>query len=395
MNSGTVIYADHNATTPPAPQAVAAMLECCTAAWGNASSMHAIGQEAKQRLGAARAALAKVLDCKPAGLVFTSGATEANHMALHAAPRLTGRTRLLVSAVEHAGILALTRHLAGVQVDRLPVTSDGALDLDAAADLMADDVALVSVMAANNETGVLMPVAQLAELARARGALLHVDATQLVGKLPFSFAASGADLATVSAHKLHGPKGVGALLVRPGLALPALTAGSQERGRRGGTENLPAIAGFAAAAALLPDADALAARAARLASLRDGLERDLGARLPGTHVYGAAGPRLPNTSYLRFGLHHADQVLNRLERAGVIASSGSACASGGFEPSHVLTAMGVPRPEALCAVRLSLSMDADRAVVDALRDAVVAALAPLMQGAPSSEPDFRQPLEPA
>jgi len=182
-----------------------------------------------------------------------------------------------VSAVEHAGILALTRHLAGVQVDRLPVTSDGALDLDAAADLMADDVALVSVMAANNETGVLMPVAQLAELARARGALLHVDATQLVGKLPFSFAASGADLATVSAHKLHGPKGVGALLVRPGLALPALTAGSQERGRRGGTENLPAIAGFAAAAALLPDADALAARAARLASLRDGLERDLGA----------------------------------------------------------------------------------------------------------------------
>lgn len=227
-----MIYADHNATTPPAPEAVAAMLECCTSAWGNASSQHAVGQEARQRLGASRATLAKFLDCKPTSIVFTSGATEANHMALHAAPRVTGRTRLLVSAVEHAGMQKLVRDLPGVRVDWLPVRADGALDLLAAESLMADDVALVSVMAANNETGVLMPFQRLAELARARGALLHVDATQVVGKLPFSFAAGGADLATVSAHKLHGPKGVGALLVRPGLSLPALTAGSQERGRR-------------------------------------------------------------------------------------------------------------------------------------------------------------------
>ncbi len=251
MNSGTVIYADHNATTPPAPQAVAAMLECCTAAW--ATPRQCTPSARRRSNGSARPAPpgeGPGLQAGRAGVHQRRHRSQPHGAARRAAPHRPHR--LLVSAVEHAGILALTRHLAGVQVDRLPVTSDGALDLDAAADLMADDVALVSVMAANNETGVLMPVAQLAELARARGALLHVDATQLVGKLPFSFAASGADLATVSAHKLHGPKGVGALLVRPGLALPALTAGSQERGRRGGTENLPAIAGFAAAAALLP-----------------------------------------------------------------------------------------------------------------------------------------------
>lgn len=375
----TMIYADHNATTPPAPPAVAAMLECCAVAWGNASSQHAIGQEAKQRLGSARAQLAKFLDCKPANIVFTSGATEANHMAVHAAPRLTGRRRLLVSAVEHAGMLKLTRNLPDVDVAWLPVRPDGALDMDAAGAAIDHDTALLSVMAANNETGVLMPMERLAALARAHGALFHVDATQWIGKLPFSFAASGADLVTVSAHKLHGPKGIGALLVRPGLDLPALTGGSQERGRRGGTENIPAIAGFAAAAQLVMDSAMLARRAQRLAALRDGLERALVDQLPGTHVYAAACERLPNTSYLRFAMHHADQVLNRLERAGVIASSGSACASGGSEPSHVLTAMGVARDEALCAVRLSLAMDADENEVAALQAAVVAAIAPLLQ----------------
>lgn len=375
------ICLDHNATTEPLPAVVQAVADCMSRCWANASSSHALGQEAKQRLVAARAAVARLLGCKPAELVFTSGATEANHSALLGAlKRDPARQRLVLSAVEHAGVMKLVQRLRGegTQVDLIPVRADGALDLDAARALMGPDVALVSAMSANNETGVLMPVAELAALAHDCGAAFHVDATQSVGKLPFDFATLSADLVSVSAHKLHGPKGIGALLVRQGLAWPPLFSGSQERGRRGGTENLPGIAGFAAAAEALLAGPPLAERAAITAALRDALERALQERLPGTTLYGAACPRLPNTSYLRFGPLSADQVLNRLERVGLIASSGSACSASGSEPSHVLVAMGVARDEALGAVRLSLADTVTEGDIRRVVERLCNALAPLL-----------------
>jgi cysteine desulfurase len=230
-------------------------------------------------------------------------------------------------------------------------------------------------MAANNETGVLMPTQQVAALAHAAGAQFHMDATQLIGKLPFDFAACGADAVSLSAHKFQGPKGVGALLLRQGTPLVPQTPGSQERKRRGGTENLPAIAGMAAALELLGD---VSLEAERLSALRDTLEAGLQQALPQTHVWCREVPRLPGTSYLRFGQLSVDVVLQRLERLGVAASSGAACSSAGSEPSHVLSAMGVPADEALAAVRLSLGTTTTLAEVNKLLGALPPLLALLL-----------------
>ena len=388
--TAAAIYLDHNATTAPLPEVIEAMVACMRQHWANASSSHAMGQQSRQLMMQARAQVARLLGCKPAELVFTSGATEANQMALRGAIGFQGRRRLLVSAGEHAGVQKLARHLATqavVSVDWIGLTPQGGLDIEQAGRLLGDDVALVSVMAANNETGVLMPIADMARLAHAKGALLHVDATQLVGKLPFDFGNCEADLVSVSAHKLAGPKGVGALIVRQGLNWPALFQGSQERARRGGTENLPGIVGFGVAAEhyTLPP-EAWPTYATRQGSLRDQLERGLLARLPGTVIFGAGQPRLPNTSYLRFGHLPADLVLQRLERLGVMASSGAACSATGQEPSAVLMAMGVPRDEALCAIRFSLSLATTVAQITYLLQHLPAELLPCLEqaSAPSS-----------
>jgi len=374
-----MIYLDHNATTPPAPAVVAAMLPVLSSVWANTSSQHGPGQEAKRVLSTARATVARVLGCKPVEVIFTSGATEANHMAVRGllAASPAERRRVLFSNVEHAGHLRLARALAsaGVQVDFMPVLGDGTLDLAAAASLMGPDVALVSLMAANNETGVLMPVAKVAELAHAAGALLHVDATQFIGKLPFHFATCGADAVSLSAHKFQGPKGIGALLLRQGVPWVAQTLGSQERGRRGGTENLPGIVGMAAALDLLGD---VSAEAARQTQLRDTLESGLTRALPETRIWCQDVPRLPGTSYLRFGQLSVDVVLQRLDRLGVAASSGAACSSGGSEPSHVLTAMGVPADEALAAVRFSLGRSSTLADVTSLLNTLPPLLKPML-----------------
>ena len=375
-----MIYLDHNATTPPAPAVIAAMLPVLSGVWANSSSQHGPGQDAKRALGAARATVARVLGCKPVEVIFTSGATEANHLAVRGllAAAAPGRQRVVFSSVEHAGHLRLARALAdsGIPVDFIPVRSNGTLDLAAAAALITADVALVSLMAANNETGVLMPVAEVAALTHAAGAVLHVDATQFIGKQPFNFSTSGADAVSLSAHKFQGPKGVGALLLRQGVALVPQTLGSQERGRRGGTENLAGIVGMAAALDLLGD---IAAQAIRLATLRDVLETGLKQALPETHVWCQALPRLPGTSYLRFGQLSVDVVLQRLDRLGVAASSGAACSSGGSEPSHVLTAMGVPAEEALAAVRFSLGATSTLADVNHLLQALPPLLAPVLR----------------
>jgi len=375
-----MIYLDHNATTPPSAAVVAAMLPVLTGVWANASSQHGPGQDARRVLASARATVARVLGCKAAEVVFTSGATEANHLAvrglLAAAP--AGRARVLFSSIEHAGHLKLARALAlaGTPVEYLPVRADGTLDMEAAARRIGPDVALVSLMAANNETGVLMPVAGIAALAHAAGARLHVDATQFIGKQPFGFADCGADAVSLSAHKLHGPKGIGALLLRQGVGLAPQVLGSQERGRRGGTENLAGIAGLAAALEHMGD---IAGESMRLSGLRDALEAGLARALPELHVWGQGAARLPGTSYLRFGRLPAEVVLQRLERLDVAASSGAACSSGGSEPSHVLSAMGVPPEEALAAVRLSLGRGTQAADIEHLLAALPPLLAPLLQ----------------
>ena len=374
-----MIYLDHNATTRPAPDVVQAMVNVMSSIWANASSQHGPGQDAKRLLAAARATVARVLGCKPVEVIFTSGATEANQLAVRgllAAAEPT-RRRVLFGSVEHSAHLRLAHALAasGVQVDYMPVLPDGTLDLAAAAALMGADVALVSLMAANNETGVLMPTDEVAGLAHAAGALLHVDATQLIGKLPFDFAACGADAVSLSAHKFQGPKGAGALVLRQVTPLVPQTPGSQERKRRGGTENLPAIAGMAAALELLGD---VSLEAQRLAQLRDVLEAGLLHALPQTHIWSRDVERLPGTSYLRFGQLSVDVVLQRLDKLGVAASSGAACSSNGSEPSHVLTAMGVPANEALAAVRLSLGHSTTVADVNYLLETLPPLLAPLL-----------------
>jgi cysteine desulfurase len=382
-----MLYLDHNATTAPAPAVLQAMLETMRSTWANASSQHGPGQDAKRVLSAARASVARVLACKPVEVIFTSGATEANQLAVRGllaglGDAVPARRRVLFGCVEHAAHLRLARTLAdsGLAVDYLPVLPNGGLDMDATAALMGPDVALVSLMAANNETGVLMPTKEVARMAHAAGALLHMDATQWIGKLPFDFATCGADAVSLSAHKFQGPKGVGALLLRQGTALVAQTPGSQERGRRGGTENLPAIAGMAAALELLGD---VGAEAQRLSALRDALEAGLLQALPQTHVWSRGVPRLPGTCYLRFGQLSSDVVLQRLETLGVAASSGAACSSNGSAPSHVLTAMGVPADEALAAVRLSLGHSSTLADVND----VLAQLPPLLEPLLTPYPD--------
>jgi cysteine desulfurase len=380
------VYLDHNATTRPAPEVVSAMVDAMQVAWANPSSLHPAGQAARRALAQARARVADFLGCNTAELVFTSGATEANVQAVLGAlalGRAQGRTRWLLSAVEHPALLALGARLAteGTVVEHLPVGRDGAVDPEVVRVALGADVALVSLMGANNETGVVMPVAGVRAAVQAAGALLHVDATQLVGKAPFAFGACGADLAAVSAHKLHGPKGIGALMVKKGLALPALLDGKQERHRRGGTENMPGIIGFAAACERA--AATLAHDLARMAGLRDAFERGIARALPGVHVYGAGAARIANTTCVRFGRVDAEQVLARLERAGILASSGAACISGGTEPSHVLLAMGEDRTAARAAVRFSLGRDTGEDDIEHALAAAIGALAPLLESVPA------------
>jgi cysteine desulfurase len=394
-----LVYLDHNATTPVAGEALAEMMDTLQHVWANPSSTHGLGQAARRTLADARARVAAFLGCSGAELVFTSGATEANHMAVLGALQAaagTARRRLVLSAVEHPGLLALAQRLRalGTPVDLIGVDAQGRLDLGEAARLIGPDVALVCVMGANNETGVLMPVDEVAALAHGHGCLLHVDATQLAGKHPLDFAASGADLMAVSAHKLGGPKGVGALVLRKGLALPALISGRQERLRRGGTENLPGIVGFAAAcdragSTLAQDLD-------RLTTLRRRLETGLLQALPGTQLYGQQAPRLANTACLRFGELPAEAVLSRLERAGVVAASGAACTASGTQPSHVLLAMGATPAQARAGVRFSLGRDSTAEDIERALAAAVRVVQTLRAQAPAAvDPPPERHQEPA
>jgi len=342
-------YLDWNATAPLRPQARAAMVEALDAI-GNPSSVHAEGRAARGIVEAARERVAVLVGAEPRHVVFTAGGTEANMLAL--SPKTGGRwQRLLASAIEHPSVRSGGRFAA---VEELAVTAAGLIDLaDLAHRLAAGPPALVSIMLANNETGVVQPVAEAARLAHEAGSLLHVDAVQAAGRIPCDINALGADLLTLSGHKIGGPKGAGALVKRAPLQLdPLVTGGGQERGERAGTENVAAIAGFGAAAGAA-EAD-LAAESARVRALRDRLEAGLRAATPDLIIFGTDAERLPNTTL--FGLEgmKAETAIILFDLAGVAVSSGAACSSGKVQPSHVLKAMGVAPALARSAVRVSL-----------------------------------------
>jgi len=351
-----MIYLDNNATTRPLPEAIAAM-NSALEFWGNPSSKHALGQDAKRLLSLARADVASLIGAHPNELVFTSGATESNHHVLHGALHRPGAPRrIIMSAIEHSGYMkaALQLKQQGVELVLLDVDGEGRVKIESLRKALEQDAAVVSIMAANNETGVIQATEAFSELARAHNVPFHVDATQIVGKLPLSFAEWKVDLLSFSAHKLHGPKGIGGLVIRKGLNWPSLITGQQERARRGGTENMSGIAGFAAAARHASATQV--AEAARQTILRQSLESAL-SKIPGSTIYGKAADRLANTTYFSITGLSADKILAGLERKGICASSGAACSSGGSEPSHVLIAMGVASAEALGAIRISLGID--------------------------------------
>lgn len=352
----TAIYLDHNATTPIDPAVRAEMDACMDASDGNPSSIHGCGQAARRVLDVARARVARLIGAAPEELVFTSGGTEADNLAILGSASAAGRAglSLCASGVEHQAVLNPCRHLgrSGRKVEYLAVDGDGVLDLDRAAEEIGEGTGLVSVMLANNDTGVIQPVAAAAELARARGALFHTDAVQAAGKVPIDVTALGADLLSISAHKLHGPKGVGALYVRRGVGLsPLLFGGHQERSLRPGTENVAAIAGFGKACALGAERLERDARAVR--ALRDAFEAAIVERIPNVTVYGREAPRLPNTSAIGFAGLDGEMLAINLDLLGLAVSTGAACTSGSADPSHVLLAMGRPPGEARSLVRFS------------------------------------------
>ncbi len=359
-----MIYLDNNATTPLAPEVREAMLPHLSGEFGNPSSPHAAGMAARRAVGEARSQVAALVGAKGADILFTASATEANHSALLGTLRAIAaerpeRRHLVTTAIEHPSTLMLAKDLErqGWRVTVLPVDGTGTIALTDLRDAVTAETALVSVMWANNETGVIQPVGAAADIAQARGALFHTDAVQAAGRLPIKVDAVNADLLTLSAHKMHGPKGIGALYIRKGVPFAPLIHGHQERHRRGGTENVPAIVGFGMAA---DRAAATVAEAGGMAILRDRLERGVLAAWPGSRVNGEGAARLSNTSNVRFADPQgrpldAEELLMRLDRAGIAVSMGAACASGGNEPSHVLTAMGLSPAEAAASLRFSLS----------------------------------------
>lgn len=373
-------YLDHNATTPILPDAAAAVAEAL-ALCGNPSSLHAAGRDAARALSAARGDVARWLGASPGEIVFTSGGTEADRLAILGALRAAApRRHVVASAIEHAAVRDLLRALAadGVETTWVRPEPSGRVAAEAFAAALRDDTALVALMGANNETGVLQPVADVAAIARAHGVAMLVDAVQSAGKVAADVATGGADLVAVSAHKIHGPRGAGALVVRTPGRWRAPFPASHEGGRRAGTEALPAIAGFAAAARRA--AALTAADRAATAALRDRLEQALVGALPGVRVNGTAD-RLPNTSNLAFSGIESERLLASLDRAGIDAGDGSACASGSAEPSHVLVAMGLSPRDARSCVRFSLGATTSRDDVDRAVAATIEAVETLRSGA--------------
>jgi cysteine desulfurase len=353
------IYLDFNATAPAALEVQDAVARAMREDFGNPSSVHAFGQRAKATLDEARGHVAALIGGDPSEVVFTSGGTEADNLAIRGAFEAlaaSGRRRLVTTGIEHEAVLNTVKALTarGADVVTVPAGRDGIVDVDAIAEAVTPETALVSVMLANNEVGTIQPVEQIAAIAHRHGAWLHTDAVQAAGKIPVAVRALGVDLLAMSAHKFSGPKGIGALWIRRGVRLMSQeTGGRQERNRRGGTENVPAIAGMGVAARLAREALERDAPAST-ARLRDQLERGILETIDGTVVNGAVDRRVPNTSNISFDGIEAESLLIALDLEGVAVSTGSACSSGTLEPSHVLKAMGLPQAAARNSLRFSL-----------------------------------------
>ena len=366
------VYFDHNATTPVDPAVADVVVRVLKEDFGNASSVHRFGQQAKAILDEARTAVATLIGAEPSEIVFTSGGTESDNAALRGAAEAiepTGRRHLIASAIEHEAVLvtlkALTRR--GWRTTLLPVDDSGIVKPEALEASITDDTAIVSVMHANNELGTIQPVAELARIAHGRGALFHTDAVQSIGKISVDARGLGADLLSLSAHKFNGPKGAGALWIKRGTRLvPILTGGKHERTRRAGTENVPGIAGLGAAAKLAKQK--LISDGTRVAALRDRLEEQILTRIPGTIVNGAREPRVPNTTNISFDRIEAESLLIALDLEGIAVSTGAACSSGTLEPSHVLRAMGLPTHRAQNSIRFSLGAGNTDAEIDYLME---------------------------
>jgi len=362
------VYLDHNATTPLDPEVLAAMTPFLAEGFGNPSSLHVWGREARQALERARATIARALGSADKDtVVFTSGGTEADNLALvgvAASQEKRGR-HVILSSVEHHAVLNAAAHLGrqGFEVTRLSVDSQGLLDPDDVRRVIRPDTVLVSLMYGNNETGVLFPIASVGRICRQRGVTFHTDAVQSFGKLPLDVEMLCVDLLSLSGHKTHGPKGIGALFIRRGTRMqPLLHGGAQERSRRAGTENVAAAVGLARATELSLQDQAGESR--RMADLRDRLEGGVMAALPGVLRNGHPTERLPHTTNLAFAGVEAESLILALDLAGIGASSGAACSSGSLEPSHVLAAMGLPRERVLSSVRFSLGRTTTREEIE-------------------------------
>jgi cysteine desulfurase len=373
------IYLDHNATTPLDPVVADRMAQALRDVWGNASSVHHFGQQAKAALDEARASVSSLLSADASEIVFTAGGTEADNIAIRGTAEAldaAGRKHLITCGIEHEAVLNTMRALArrGWRVTTLPVDASGIVSVDRLREAITDDTALVSIMHANNEIGTVQPIAELAVAAHERGALFHTDAVQSAGKLPLDVRALGVDMLSIAAHKFYGPKGAGALWIRRGVRLlPFMTGGRQERNRRAGTENVPALIGLGVAAELARRK--IDTEAPRLTALRDRLEAGILSAIPGTERNGAVAPRVPNTTNISVEGVEAESLLIGLDLAGIAVSSGSACSSGTLEPSHVLKAMGYPHARTLGSIRFSLGA----ATTDADIDRVLHALPPIVE----------------
>ncbi len=352
------VYMDNNATTKVAPEVFEAMQPFFTDRYGNPSSMHSFGGSVARNLADARASLAELLGASAQEIVFTSGGTESDSTAiLSALETQADRREIVTTRVEHPAVLNLCKHLArdrGYTVRWLSVDKEGMLDLEEVRSVISDRTAVVSVMWANNETGVIFPVVEIAEMAHEHGALMHTDAVQVVGKVPLNLRSTNINFLALSGHKFHGPKGIGALYVKRGTRFsPFVLGGHQESNRRGGTENVPGIVGIGQAAKLA--GENLESENIRVKALRDRLQEGLLQAIPSSHLNGNEEPRLPNTLNIGFEFVEGEAILMRMDEKGICASSGSACTSGSLEPSHVLRAMGVPFTAVHGSIRFSLS----------------------------------------
>jgi len=352
-----VIYVDNNATTQVSPEVLEEMLPYFNEFYGNPSSMHTFGGKVEQKITEARIRIASLLGASPEEIIFTSCGTESDSTAIRAAVLSNpGKKHILTSRVEHPAIKNHYEYLSknGYRVTFVPVDRKGRLDLDYLYDNLGDDTALVSIMWANNESGVIFPIEEISKIVRGKGIVFHTDAVQAVGKIPMDLNTMAVDMLSLSGHKLHGPKGVGALYVRRGTKYtPFMIGGHQERGRRGGTENVASIIGLGKATELA--ATHLSDNYSQVKQLRDKLENEILKRVSNTIINGDRNHRLPNTTSIAFEYVEGESILLMMDEFGICASSGSACTSGSLEPSHVLRAMGVPFTAAHGSVRFSLS----------------------------------------